>query len=194
MHNSPVISAAILAGGEGKRMGFDKALITLADGRSNLELLAASLASHFEDVFVVRRPHLYTDSPLTPSLRVVYDGDGAPGPLTGVVSALSNAAGGAYVFIVACDAQPVSPAYLDLITGVAQGAQRPAILPQVGGFIQPFWGLYSLTLLDDAQNAVRDGIQSPYRFVKDRGIRILTEAELLAAGVPLSMFSNRNRP
>jgi molybdopterin-guanine dinucleotide biosynthesis protein A len=184
-------SAAVLAGGEGRRMGFDKALLESPDGRSNLELLTDSLSARFDDVFVVRRRGLYEDSPLPPGVRVVYDIMDEPGPLTGIVSAMSYCEC-AYVFVCACDAQPILPAYLDMIIECAETYSCDAVLPRIGGFVQPFWSLYNTRMLPYARAAVTAGLQSPYRFIRYHNIHIMEESDVAAGGVPIAMFSNRN--
>jgi len=184
-------SAAILAGGESRRMGYDKALLASRDGGSNLDALAGSLAARFCDVFVVRRRGLYEHTPLPRGVRVAYDDMDEPGPMTGVVSAMANSES-KYVFICACDAQPVSPAYLDLLTGLTAANPRDAVLPRVGGYIQPFWAMYGAHMLPGARAAVKSGRQSPFRFIQNRDIYIIEENVIAAAGVPASMFSNRN--
>jgi len=189
--NRAVRSAAILAGGNSRRMGFDKALLTARDGRRNLDLLAESLAARFADVFIVRRRGLYEQSPLPSGVRVVYDDMEEAGPLTGVVSAMAHGAG-QYVFVCACDAQPVQSAYLDLINGLTAEFRGDAVLPRIGGYIQPFWAQYGVHLLPDARAVVKSKRQSPYRFIKDRNIHIIEENAIASAGIPLSMFTNRN--
>ena len=247
--NRAVRSAAILAGGNSRRMGFDKALLTARDGRRNLDLLAESLAARFADVFIVRRRGLYEQSPLPSGVRVVYDDMEEAGPLTGVVSAMAHGAG-QYVFVCACDAWPVPATYLHLIisrtdtyaadaakaanaadatnaANVVYGADAAnaicaanaaetadaanaansayiatstdaacaavdAVLPRVGGYIQPFWAVYGVHLLPQARAAASSGRQSPFRFIENRNIRIIEEDEIAAAGISLSMFSNRN--
>ena len=184
-------SAAILAGGESRRMGFDKALLAARDGGSNLDALAESLSARFSDIFIVRRRGLFELTPLPPSVRVVYDDMDEPGPMAGVVSAMANSISN-YVFICACDAQPVHPAYLDFIIGLTAATPRDAVLPRVGGYIQPFWSMYGVHMLPDARAAVKSNLQSPYRFIQSRDIYIIEEDAISAAGVPASMFSNRN--
>jgi molybdopterin-guanine dinucleotide biosynthesis protein A len=184
-------SAAILAGGKSRRMGFDKALLAERRGRRNLDLLAESLYVRFPDTFVVRRRGLYEETPLPPGLRVAYDDMEESGPLTGIASAMAHSASG-YVFVCACDAQPIFPAYLDLLIRMAIANPGDAVLPRVGGYIQPFWSLYGVHLLPLARADVLSKQQSPFRFIKSRDVFVIEEEAIAAAGVPASMFSNQN--
>jgi molybdopterin-guanine dinucleotide biosynthesis protein A len=185
-------SAAILAGGESSRMGFDKALLANRCGRQNLELLVESLSAHFYDVFIVRRRGLFDDTPMPPGVRIVYDDMGESGPMTGIVSALANCAC-EFAFICACDAQPIHPAYLDLLIRLTnENTGRDAVLPRVNGYIQPFWSFYGARLLPQARAEVISKQQSPFRFIKNRDIYVVEENVITDAGVPTAMFSNRN--
>ena len=184
-------SAAVLAGGEGRRMGYDKALLAADGGQSSLKLLTDSLSVYFPDVFIVRRRGLYEDSRLPRGVRVVYDEIGESGPMTGLASALANCAGG-YVFVCACDAAPVLPVYIGLVERRAGAGGFDAVLPRIGGFIQPFWSLYGARLLPCARAAALSGRQSIFRFIENRNTHIIEEADIADAGVPASMFSNRN--
>lgn len=218
-HEPNKYSAAILAGGESRRMGYDKALLTAPGGKSNLRLLADSLSAHYGDVFIVRRRGVFEGSALPAGVRVVFDDMDEPGPMTGFVSALANAEG-EYVFVCACDARPVLCAYMDLIDGricrqkdmqnngrvYAQksisGGERDyaqvkpdsydAVLPRTGGLIQPFWSLYNKRLLPQARAAVLAKRQSIFRFIEKRFIYIIEESEIVEAGIPASMFANQN--
>ena len=184
-------SAAILAGGESRRMGFDKALLAAPDGRRNLDLLAESLSVRYSDVFIVRRRGLYDQTALPRGIRVVYDDMEESGPMTGISAAMAYSLS-EYVFVCACDTQPIQSAYLDLINGLTAEFRGDAILPRIGGYIQPFWAQYGVHLLPDARAVVKSKRQSPYRFIKDRNIHIIEENAIASAGIPLSMFTNRN--
>lgn len=184
-------SAAILAGGEGRRMGYDKALLTLPDGSSNLLNLAGQLEACFSHVFIVRRRGIYADTPLPGQYPVVYDAFDAPGPLSGLHAALCEARS-EYVFVVACDAGDVDPAYISLLQQEVTRLEPPAVLPRVGEFVQPFWAFYRTDLAQDIAYAVAEGQQSPFRFIRQYEPLIISESQWRAAGVEESMFTNRN--
>jgi len=172
-------------------MGYDKALLCDSDGRRNLDLLVESLHARYSDVFIVRRFGLYEQTPLPPGIRVVYDDMEESGPMTGVVSALAHSES-KYVFICACDAQPILAAYLDLLIERTAENHADAVMPRVGGYIQPFWSHYGVHLLPHARQAVKAKRQSPFRFTQNHGTHIIEEVAIVAAGVPITMFSNRN--
>lgn len=96
------ISAAILAGGDSRRMGTDKALLEF-DGVPLVERIAKGLGEVSDDVYIVAKRTL--DS----SVRSVLDGSDEQSPLIGVLAAL-RAARHAAVFVCGCDMPYVSSA------------------------------------------------------------------------------------
>jgi molybdopterin-guanine dinucleotide biosynthesis protein A len=96
---STAISAIILAGGRGERLGErDKATLVLG-GRTLVQRAAYTLASISDDVIVVRR----ADQSLTlDNARVVADLPSCQGVLAGIAAGL-EAARHDWALIVACD-------------------------------------------------------------------------------------------
>lgn len=95
----PPLSAAILAGGQSRRMGRDKALLQLAPGGPTLvELVAAVAGAVADEVFLVAND----DRLAFLGLRTVPDAYPAAGALGGIYSAVA-AAREAHCLVVACD-------------------------------------------------------------------------------------------
>ena len=137
------VLVAVLAGGRGERLGGRKPSVTLAGRPLIAYPLAAAQAAEL-DAVVVAKP----DSQLPPlAERVIYDVDERRHPLSGVVTALSEAPN---VIAIACDMPFVPP---DLLRWIAE-QQADAVVMQSGDFIDPFPALYSRRHLQSLTAAV----------------------------------------
>ena len=108
----------VLAGGESRRMGRDKAEIRI-DGETQLERTAALLARHTERVSVSRRR---ADDPAPEGYAVIADEPAASGPIAGIAAAL-RARPDADWLVAACDLPRLDDATL---TALIEFAERHA--------------------------------------------------------------------
>ena len=139
---------AVLAGGRGRRIGGDKAVVEL-DGRPLLSYPLAALGEVVGDVAVVAK----RDSALPPlrgAATVWYEPDEPRHPLTGVVHALRMARGRA-VLVVAGDMPLVDAALVRTLAG-ADAAGRLAVVPLAGGRLQPLCARYEPGALAALEN------------------------------------------
>ena len=123
---------AVLAGGESRRFGSDKALAML-DGVPLIDHAARALSGHVERVVIIGREHgEWQSAPDRP--------DTSLGPLGGIAGALSHAmvSGAPSVLTVACDV-PHPPASL-----FAALARPPAFVEE-----HPVFGHWPASLLPD---------------------------------------------
>ncbi len=142
----------ILAGGRGRRLGGDKALVSLAGQPLILRPLAAMRAV-LTDVAVVAKP----DSEL-PDLAgtPVWSEPAQPShPLVGIVHAL-RLAGGRAVLVCAADLPFVTPATLRMLAGADAGG-APAVVAAVDGVAQPLLGRYEPGCAALLQTAAHEG-------------------------------------
>jgi molybdopterin-guanine dinucleotide biosynthesis protein A len=127
----------ILAGGRGRRLGGDKALVSLAGQPLILRPLAAMRAV-LTDVAVVAKPD--TALPDLAGIPVWSEPAEPSHPLVGIVHALCRA-GGRAVLVCAADLPFVTPATLRVLASAdADGA--PAVVAAVDGVAQPLLGRY----------------------------------------------------
>lgn len=163
-HPAPLPCAgAILAGGQGRRIGGDKAGVLVA-GRSLLDRAVETVSRVARPVAVVARAEtvlpplaaaaadsLSADVPRFPSAApaVWLEPEDAPQhPLTGVVHALECAAGGA-VLVCAVDLPLLDPQTLRVILiAAALAPAAPAIVPRTGKHLQVLCALYRPQALD----------------------------------------------
>ena len=182
-----VLVVAVLAGGEGRRMGGMKALRPF-HGRP-LVAHAVELARRWSDLVVVavRDPAQVAgavDAPLT------LDRADIPGPLAGLAGALEYARGigGGLLLTLPCD-MPRLPSDLAARLAAALRAEHQVALPAIDGQLQPVCGLWRVTALDRLAAYVASGQSSLRGFAAACG---LTAVEFGAEAAPA--FTGANTP
>jgi molybdopterin-guanine dinucleotide biosynthesis protein A len=129
----------VLAGGRGRRLGGDKAIVEL-EGRPLLLYPVEALHELCDDVVVVAK----RDTLLPPLAGVAdlwIEPDEPRHPLTGVAHALRLAAGRP-VLVVAVDLPLMDAPTLRAIAGTDPGAAA-VVVPRVHGRLQPLCALYT---------------------------------------------------
>lgn len=178
------IAAAVLAGGEGSRMGRAKADVPLG-GRPMISYPLEALQSAGFEPFVVTK----ADRPLDlDGIEVILEPDRPRHPLVGIAAAIERAAGRP-LLVVACDLPLLTPALLAWL------AVQPgdSVLPRVGGHPQPLAARYG----PEAGNTVRDGLARglPVRTVIEAlAPTVIEEEDLARFGSPERLFFNVNTP
>ncbi len=137
----PVACAgAVLAGGEGRRIGGRKALVEVA-GRPLVAWPLDALRRVCRPVAVVARAQTVLPA-LDPSPVRWTEPEGPRHPLAGVVHALGQADGRA-VLVCAGDLALLDAATLRVIlTAAAFAPEAPVVVPQAGGHLQVLCALY----------------------------------------------------
>ena len=135
----PDCTAIILAGGDSRRMGSDKAELLLG-GQTLLQRVIATMQQLFPAVIVSVRQ-------LRPEIAVpqVCDdqaggGKQEAGPLAGLAAGLGSITT-AWAFVVACDMPFIAPAMVELLGKYRAGNQ--AVVPVVQGHPQPLAAFYA---------------------------------------------------
>lgn len=130
----PDVSGFILAGGESRRMGVNKARL-LVEGVPMIERVLNTLSAVTDDVSIVTNtPEVYLmlGVPLLGDLR--RDASRGAGPLAGIEAAL-HAATRSFSLIVACDLPFVTADFLSLLLNYRQEAQ--IVVPETTGTQNP---------------------------------------------------------
>jgi molybdopterin-guanine dinucleotide biosynthesis protein A len=142
--SDPTAVGVVLAGGRGRRLGGDKAVVELA-GRPLLSYALDALAQVCDEVAVTAKRSTLLP-PLSPSVSVVVEPDEPQHPLIGVVHAL-RAAAGRPVLVVPVDLPLIDAATLRRLRDVEAG---PALVvaPRVHGLLQPLCARYLPAALD----------------------------------------------
>lgn len=189
------LSAAILAGGASRRMGTDKALLTLA-GRTLLERAIAGVEEVAAETFVVGDRTTYHRF----GVPVVADGFPDAGPLGGIATALRSAAHDD-VLIVACDMPFLSRPLLRAMADLPR--EYDVLVPLThrsgsgrGGSTtyETLHAIYRRTALPEIEYQIARGELSVVAALAGLAVRELPESWLRQYDPELVAFTNANRP
>ncbi|HZW25829.1 MAG TPA: molybdenum cofactor guanylyltransferase [Gallionella sp.] len=179
-------TAVILAGGDSRRMGRDKAMLPL-HGKPLLQHVTDSVAQVFPQVIVsVRRPRAGLDLPQV--CDVLPDG----GPLAGLAAALEST-DTPWLFAVGCDMPFVSPAVIAALARRRAGHQ--AVVPVVQGHPQPLAAFYARECLTAIRDIHADGGKRSLRaLLKRLDVCYVDEAQLREFDPQLRSFFDLDTP
>ena len=172
-------TAVILAGGESKRMGQDKA--SLRFGHDSLVNRAIRHMQPLFDTVVisVREPREHLSVPQ------LCDGGGDRGPMAGVATALEHV-DSQWVFALACDMPFVSP---EMVVAMAdKRANQDVVVPCVDQVIQPLAAFYSKSCLSVMQAQMDEGRRSLRALIAKVNASIVSEQELRSFDPELLSF------
>ena len=194
------IAAAILAGGEGRRLGGVAKPLLSIDGRSILERQLEVLRPLFEPIVIVANdplPYLALVAP--DGANVVSDRArwGAPpqGPLVALDAALAWARERSDVGAIVCvagDMPFLVPGVLRLLRDAYPAAV--AVVPCTARGLEPLCARYGLELAQPVSDALAAGVRAMHRFVAGLPARLVNEAELRPLDPDLRGFHNVNAP
>jgi molybdopterin-guanine dinucleotide biosynthesis protein A len=178
--------AVIMAGGESRRMGQDKANLLLGD-RTLLQSVAATLQSMFGNVIISvrqRRPEI--------DLPQICDDPAHNGPLAGLAAALESAMS-PWIFAVACDMPFITPAVIEYLA--LQRADCQAVVPMVGGYPQPLAAFYAKSCLDEVRTCLQGDGKHSFRALLDKiQVCYVSEEQMRAVDPHLRSFFDLDTP
>ena len=187
---SETILGVVLAGGQSRRMGTDKALLEL-DGVSLVERAGRRLAAICSQVVLADGGRGAIDG-----LQSVADGPGQ-GPVAGILGAAA-AFPDAALLILACDLPRVP---ISLLGELASPTPHDWTVPRWQRRLEPLCALYRSAALAALRRQVGNGVLAPHRLVElgspgDGGLEIdfLEEDKLRRHGDPAVIFTNLNHP
>ncbi|BCK88631.1 putative molybdenum cofactor guanylyltransferase [Sideroxyarcus emersonii] len=178
-------TALVLAGGDSRRMGQDKAALIL-DGKTLLERVTAVMQQVFPKVIVSVR-QLRSDV----GVPQVCDAQAASGPLAGLIAGLAEA-DTSWVFAVACDMPFVTREIVLHLAALRGGYQ--AVVPVVGGHLQPLAAFYAAGARDAMRASLAAGDRSLRGALEKLDVRYVDEAELRDADPQLRSFFDLDTP
>jgi molybdenum cofactor guanylyltransferase len=175
----------VLAGGESRRMGSDKALLK-RDGRTQLCRSVDLLERHVERTFVSARAE-QADEPERRRFQRIVDRYSGIGPVAGILSALETQADVSWL-VLACDLPNVDDATIDFLLR-NRSPDRPftAFRSSYDDLPEPLCAVYRPESRAIVEAFVRDGIICP------RKILIRSDTHLLQQPDP-SALDNVNTP
>ena len=189
-----MLSALILSGGQGSRMGTDKGLVMLGD--APLVIHVADVLSNVADEVLVSvgkgRSEMYADT-LGPEFTIVEDSAEGVGPLEGLTKGL-NAANGEYVLVSPCDTPFLKKEVCLAI--VAAAKSRDGAVPRTGErHLEPLHGAYLRATCSKAfERALASGKRAPTQAYANLDIAYIDEGALRVIDADLLSFWNINGP
>lgn len=181
------ISCIVLAGGEGKRLGTDKAFLKI-DNRVLIEEIVEKMAHIGEEVIIVTNsPHKYGYLQ-TRLVSDVYPGKGALG---GIYSGL-RAAHNDYGLVVACDMPFLNLNLLRYMILLSPG--HDVVIPRVSGLTEPLHAIYSKDCLQPMERLLSAGGLRIVDFFPEVRVRYVEEEEIRLFDPQCLSFFNINTP
>jgi molybdopterin-guanine dinucleotide biosynthesis protein A len=176
----------ILAGGDSRRMGRDKANLLLGE-QSLLQRVANVLQRNFPHVVVSVR-QLHSEIPFPQ----VCDDPAFAGPLAGLAAGLASVST-PWVFAVACDMPFLTQPVIERLAGRRPGYQ--AVVPVVQGHLQPLAAFYAASCLEIIRNQVAAGNNNSLRAVLGQlHVYYVDESEMREADPTLRSFFDLDTP
>lgn len=176
------VEVVLLTGGASRRMGEDKASL-IVDGLSMGDRMIHLLNEAGYVVTTIGR------RPLGES-RFLQDREEFSGPLTALALFEPCAP---TVMVLSCDMPLFDPAIIGVL-GRLIGEDLDAILPRIGGRLQPLVGLYRDSSWHSLRRLVESGERRLMAWVECLRVKNVSEAELKDAGIDLLTLRSANSP
>jgi len=181
------MTGIILAGGESRRMGTDKALLDI-NGRPLIELILEVFAGLFKKTIIVTNtPDRYRMY----GVELTSDVLDVRGPLTGIYSGLLRSRD-EYNFVAACDMPFLNPRLIAYMGEVAAGYD--AVVPQFSGFLEPLHAVYRRGILPAIETQIRKQDRRIRGIFDHIQVRYVTEEEIDRFDPQKRSFRNLNTP
>ncbi|MFS1516957.1 molybdenum cofactor guanylyltransferase [Bacillus sp. SM2101] len=183
------VGAIILAGGQSKRMGTNKALLRV-EGKYNIVRMKEALQLMFEEIILVtnqEQQYKFLEIPIVPDLV------DAKGPLAGLQAGLQAAQNDKNV-VVACDMPFISTSVTSYLLSQANGCD--AVVPIIGGKIHPLYAVYSKSALPIIHSCLKENQLKVVDVLSRLQVRYINEQELMKLeDIDLGrVFFNMNYP
>jgi molybdopterin-guanine dinucleotide biosynthesis protein A len=179
-----MFSAAVLAGGQSRRFGQDKARFVFR-GRPLMAWVLQSLCEASERIIIANRAYPEFGLPLLADVKPGGDS------LSGVYTALYHARQ-EWVAVAACDLPFLSPGYWRLLLEQTRPGIRLVAGVSASGFVEPLAALYHRSLLEDLERRLNEGRLRLQSLFEDHPSVCLAWEGLEARFGP-ELFLNANR-
>jgi len=187
------LACGILAGGASRRMGRDKAWLELA-GEPLLVRIARVLAD-VGFVFVAVGHEQRRLPELAEPVEYVTDPVADQGPIAGLVAIAGRLPEHVTrVFVCGCDLPFVTTSLIRMLDERWQARGGDAVVPEVGGRLQPLMAVYGRRALTRIAAVFAGGSRRLTDVIELLGPDRVTEAELVRVDPELDAFLNLNRP
>jgi molybdopterin-guanine dinucleotide biosynthesis protein A len=185
----PAVSAIVLAGGQSKRLGRDKALLEL-QGQPLVSRTVQKLAALSDDLLVVTSdPSRYI--PLGLPARLIPDERPGVGSLMGIYSGL-RAARNIHALAVACDMPFLNLPLLRYMVPLA--SSYDVVIPRLGGLTEPLHAIYGKSCLPFMAGLLEQGRRRIIAFFDQVQVRYVEQGEIERFDPRHLSFVNVNTP
>jgi molybdopterin-guanine dinucleotide biosynthesis protein A len=185
----PQFAAAVLAGGQGKRLGMDKATLQIGNC-SLLDRILLVLREMFPHIMLVVQNGGSSLAALEDAgVKVVADVIPGKGPLVGIYTALQNSPA-PYVFVMACDMPYPSRELITRMLSAAPGLE--AVVPRRGEYIEPLFAVYKRDVAARIRSRIEGGHLKIHELIQELNVRYLEEDEVAACDPGFRSFLNIN--
>ncbi|OHD72166.1 MAG: hypothetical protein A2W19_14745 [Spirochaetes bacterium RBG_16_49_21] len=179
------ISAFIIAGGESRRFGEDKALFRYR-GRPLIEHVVKIVGTVISPVSIVADKAERFGFLGLPCYPDILPGTGSFG---GVYSALLYAGTGR-AFVFACDMPELNPGLIQFMAAESGGFD--VTVPEVGGAYEPLHAVYAKSCLGPMEASLRGDQRRIISFFSEVSVRSVSAEEIRRFADPARVFRNIN--
>lgn len=188
MSKTHLAGAMILAGGESRRMGSDKAAL-LWKGLPLIEQVIKELQPFEVPLLVVNRNENARDYFGARSVCDLFPG---AGPVGGILTGLKSSDEGWHI-VVACDMPYLKREVFELLLTEA-GDDFDAVVPVHDGGVEPLCALYNASAISGLQAFLDSGRRAAHLALKTLQVKEIGEDRLRLIDPDLSCFTNWNHP
>lgn len=164
-------TAIILAGGQSKRMGFDKIHIPYKEAHL-LDYQIKQLKKLFSEIIIVSNQLTHYDDE---KVKVVADEYKEVGPLAGLHVGLKHASH-PYCYVIACDMSFINIDYIELMDTLLNNFSKDVIVSRVNGNIEPFNAIYHKTIYKEIEKLIfTNKKRSLQSLIKEVDVHVIDE-------------------
>jgi molybdopterin-guanine dinucleotide biosynthesis protein A len=189
------ITGLVLAGGQSKRMGKDKAFLTFKN-RTFLRNILESLNKYCNQIVIVinKDQSLYAKEIKGIRSEITFVKDIYPyeGPLNGILSGVEKIKN-ELVYITPCDTPLLNPDIIPFFAEIINGYD--AVVPNIRGKIQPLNALYKKNALKFSKDVFeKERKKSLMAFLEKLNVKYINEEEIKKIDKKLYSYFSVNTP
>ncbi len=187
------IAAAILTGGQARRLlGRDKSRLVV-EGRTILERQLSMLSPLVTEILIVTSAARLPEFASVDGARALVDQYPDAGPLGAVLTALA-AAPAHPVFVLGGDMPNVTGALVEALARRHASVPADVTASESARGVEPLAAIYAQSAVPGLQRALASGDLSLQRAVRAVRLSLLPAPDVAAAGDPATLFRNINTP
>jgi molybdopterin-guanine dinucleotide biosynthesis protein A len=185
---NPRVGGLVLAGGQSRRMGCDKALLKV-DGQTLLLRAINLLRPYAGSVAILGPPGRYESL----GVPVIPDRWPGQGPLAALLTGLERSANDWNVFL-ACDLPLLNAQFIELLLRSIQRDNFDAVVPRTSSGWHPLCAAYRRTCAAQMRKSLDAGRPAIVDLLPDLQVDIITEERLTKAEIDEEILLNVNSP